>query len=123
FKTDILTEQTPHYGDLDGPYAMHYAGIERTGRSMVHYLANPPQRFASALAKVLDDRAPFVRRTVGLDARMLLFISRILPSRLLHHVIRLQMNLPRHGAIQRRLPVGSPRVFVDTPSQERERRG
>src|SRR5215831_9598436 len=33
FKTDILTE-TPHYGDLNGPYAAHYAGIERTGRSM-----------------------------------------------------------------------------------------
>ena len=25
FKTDILTEQTPHYGDLNGPYAAHYA--------------------------------------------------------------------------------------------------
>src|SRR5215831_8742590 len=33
FNTDILTE-TPHYGDLNGPYAAHYAGIERTGRSM-----------------------------------------------------------------------------------------
>src|SRR5262249_26713319 len=44
FKTDILTEQTPHYGDLTGPYATHYAGIERTGRSMMR-LANPPERF------------------------------------------------------------------------------
>ena len=31
FKTDILTEQTLDYGDLNGPYAAHYAGIDRTG--------------------------------------------------------------------------------------------
>src|SRR5215831_10205526 len=43
FKTDILTEQTPHYGNLTGPYAKHYAGIERTGRMMIR-LANQPER-------------------------------------------------------------------------------
>src|SRR5262249_21424860 len=59
FKTDILTEQTPHYGDLNGPYAAHYAGIDRTGRSMVRYLANAPERFGPALASALDERAPF----------------------------------------------------------------
>ena len=31
FKTDILTEQTPTTGTMNGPYAAHYAGIERTG--------------------------------------------------------------------------------------------
>src|SRR5262245_65730308 len=41
FKTDILTEQTPHDGDLNGPYATHSAGTERTGRSMMR-LASPP---------------------------------------------------------------------------------
>src|SRR4029077_10982957 len=89
FKTDILTEQTPHYGDLNGPYATHYTGIERTGRSMVTYLANPPERFASALGKVLDERASFARHAVGFDARMLLFGNRLLPARLLHHMVRL----------------------------------
>src|SRR5262249_11195215 len=99
FKTDILTEQTPHYGDLNGPYATHYAGIERTGRSMMR-LANPPERFGPALARALDERAPFVRRTVGLDARMLLVGSRLLPARLLHHAVRWAMRLPRHGALR-----------------------
>src|SRR5215472_5505144 len=40
FKTEILTEQTPHHGNLKGPYAAHYAGIDRTGRSMIRMLAN-----------------------------------------------------------------------------------
>ena len=115
FKTDILTEQTPHYGDLTGPYATHYAGIERTGRSMVR-LANPPERFAPALARALDERAPFARHAVGIDARMLLVGSRLLPGRLLHHVVRLAMRLPRHGAIQGRLqPSDRPST---TPSSE-----
>jgi NAD(P)-dependent dehydrogenase (short-subunit alcohol dehydrogenase family) len=105
FKTDILTEQTPHYGDLNGPYATHYTGIERTGRSMVMYLANPPERFASALGKVLDERIPFARHAVGLDARMLLIGSRLLPGWLLHHAVRWAMRLPRHRAQIRHLPV------------------
>ena len=97
FNTDILSEQTRHYGDLNGPYATHYAGIEHTGRAMMRLLANPPERFGPALARALDERAPFARRAVGIDARLLLVGSRLLPGRLLHHLIRLAMNLPRHG--------------------------
>src|SRR5499426_178587 len=96
FETDILTELTPHYGNLTGPYATHYAGIERTGRSMMR-LANPPERFGPALARALDERAPFARHTVGIDARMLLVGSRLLPGWLLHHAVRWAMRLPRHG--------------------------
>jgi NAD(P)-dependent dehydrogenase (short-subunit alcohol dehydrogenase family) len=121
FKTDMLTEQTPHYGDLNGPYATHYTGIERTGRSMVRLLANPPERFASALARALDERAPFARRAVGFDARMLL-VGRLLPGRLLHHAVRWAMRLPRHGALQGRPRVRSPQVAIDN-SPERERHG
>ena len=106
FKTDILTEQTPDYGDHNGPYAAHYAGIDRTGGFAVR-LASPPERFARALARVLDERAPFARHAVGFDARMLLFASRLLPGRLLHHVVRLAMHLPRHGALQDAPPIAS----------------
>jgi NAD(P)-dependent dehydrogenase (short-subunit alcohol dehydrogenase family) len=98
FKTDILTERTPHYGDLNGPYARHYASIDRKGRAAVDRLANPPERFAAALAKVLDEPAPFARRAVGLDARMLLWASRLLPGWLLHHVVTRAMGLPPRGA-------------------------
>jgi len=99
FKTDILTEHTPDYGDYDGPYAGHYAGIRRTGGFAVR-LANSPERFARVLARALDERAPFVRHAVGFDAKLLLFAARLLPAQLLHQVIRLAMGLPRHGALR-----------------------
>lgn len=98
FETDIVTEQTPHYGDASGPYAEHFEKIDRRGRSLVKRLASPPERFASALARALDERAPFARRAVGLDARMLLLGSRLVPGWLLHHLIGRAMGLPRHGA-------------------------
>jgi NAD(P)-dependent dehydrogenase (short-subunit alcohol dehydrogenase family) len=101
FKTDILTDQTPHYGDPSGAYAVHAAEIDRRGRSMVR-LARPPERFARALARALDERAPFARHAVGLDARMLLFANRFLPVRVLRGVIRLAMGLPRRGALRGR---------------------
>jgi NAD(P)-dependent dehydrogenase (short-subunit alcohol dehydrogenase family) len=116
FLTDILTEQTPHHGDLTGPYATHYAGIERTGRSMMRF-ANPPERFGPALARALDERAPFARRTVGIDARLLLIGSRLLPGWLLHHAIRWAMRLPRHGALSRRPSI------ADSLSRESEQHG
>jgi NAD(P)-dependent dehydrogenase (short-subunit alcohol dehydrogenase family) len=100
FETDIVTEQTPHYGDASGPYAEHFEKIDRRGRSVVKRLANPPERFASALARALDERAPFARRAVGLDARMLLLGSRLVPGWLLHHLVGRAMGLPRHGAVR-----------------------
>lgn len=100
FATDILTE-TPDHGNYGGPYAGHYAGIRRVGDWIVP-LARPPAHFARALARALDERAPFVRRAVGLDARLLLLGVRFLPARLLHHGIRLAMGLPRHGSLRER---------------------
>ena len=98
FKTDILTEQTPHHGDLNGPYATHYAGIERTGRWMMRF-KNAPERFARQLAGALDERTPFARHAAGLDAHLLLLGSRFLPGWLLHHVVGRAMGLPRRGAL------------------------
>ena len=123
FKTDILTEQTPHYGDLSGPYAAHYAGIERTGRSMMR-LANPPERFAPALARALDERAPFARHAVGLDARMLLFGSRLLPGRLLHHAVRLGDAPPASWRAPGPPASRPPGPAIDnSPSEESEQHG
>jgi len=100
FDTEIITEQTPHYGDPNGPYARLYTGIERTGRAMIRLLARPPERFARALASALEARAPFARHAIGIDARLLGLGSRLLPSWLLHHLIRLAMAIPRHGALK-----------------------
>jgi len=97
FRTDILTEQTPDYGDYSGAYAGHYAGARRAGDVMMRF-AGPPERFARGLARALDDRAPFARHAVGIDAHLLLLGARLLPGWLFHHVVRLAMGIPRHGA-------------------------
>lgn len=101
FKTDILTDKTPHYVAPSGPYAADYAEVDRRGRFMVR-LASPPERFARALARTLDERAPFARHAVGLDARMLLLASRVLPARVLRGVIRLALGLPRGRTVRAR---------------------
>jgi NAD(P)-dependent dehydrogenase (short-subunit alcohol dehydrogenase family) len=98
FQTDILTEQTPDHGDYDGPYAGHYAGVRRAGDVMLR-LARPPERFARGLARALDDRAPFAKHAVGLDAHLLLLGARLLPGGLLHRVVRLAMGIPRRGSL------------------------
>lgn len=99
FDTDIITEQTPDHGDYAGPYGTQYASIRQRGLFFVQRMANPPERFARALARALDERAPFARHAVGLDAHLLLHATRFLPGRLLHHLIRVAMGLPRHGAL------------------------
>lgn len=98
FKTDILV-QTSDYRNYKGPYAPHYVGIDKTGDIVVK-AANPPELFARVLAKALDDRAPFVRRTAGFDAAMLVLMNRLLPGWLLYQVIRLAMRLPRAGVLR-----------------------
>lgn len=98
FRTDIL-ELTRTYADPDGPYAAHHAGLERIGR-WVQRGARPPERFAPALARVLDDRAPFARHTVGPDARALVAASRVLPARLFQRLAARAMSLPRPGSLR-----------------------
>jgi hypothetical protein len=87
-------------------------------------LAARPERFAAALARALDERAAFARHAVGFDARMLLLASRLLPGRLLHHLIRLAMHLPRHGALHDRARVGPRTASIDNSrSGEGEQHG
>ncbi len=115
FKTDILTEQTPDYGNLAGPYAAHYAGMRRTGGAMVDK-ANPPEYFAKVLAKVLDERAPFARHAVGSDARMLTVSARLLSGRLLHQIIRRALGLPHYGALRKSSTTASGPTAIDHSS-------
>jgi NAD(P)-dependent dehydrogenase (short-subunit alcohol dehydrogenase family) len=97
FKTDIL-ELTRTYADMDGPYAAHHLGLEHSGRRFTR-LARPPARFAPAVAKALDDQHPFVRRTVGVDARLLLLGQRVLPARVLARIVGRAIGLPAPGAL------------------------
>jgi NAD(P)-dependent dehydrogenase (short-subunit alcohol dehydrogenase family) len=99
FKTEILTEQTPDYGDHSGPYAPHYHGIHTTGKAAVAK-ALPAERFARVLAASLDDTAPIVRRTVGPDAAAVRIMTSLLPGWLVHQIIRMAMKIPRQGALR-----------------------
>jgi NAD(P)-dependent dehydrogenase (short-subunit alcohol dehydrogenase family) len=98
FKTDIL-ELTQTYADPDGPYAAHHAGLDRIER-WVRRAARPPERFAPALARAVEDRAPFARRAVGPDAHLMLLGSRLLPARMFQRVAGLVMGLPKPGALR-----------------------
>ncbi|RLT97447.1 SDR family oxidoreductase [Ketobacter sp.] len=100
FKTEILTEQTPDYGDHHGPYAKVYEGIHTTGREFVDKNASPPEKFAQALAAAVEDDAPIRRRTVGPDAAGLYFMARLLPGNLVHKIIAKAMKLPRRNALK-----------------------
>ncbi|HEU4362601.1 MAG TPA: SDR family oxidoreductase [Mycobacterium sp.] len=100
YDTEIITDAgTTDCRNFDGPYARHHATMDRRGRFAVKVAARSPQRFAAGLAKALESHAPFVRRSVGPDARMLLIANRILPAAVLHQMIRVMMGLPRFGAL------------------------
>lgn len=100
FDTDIITDEgTPSYRDFDGPYARQHVSIDKRGRAAMK-LANPPEKFAVALASALDDTGPYARRSVGVDATGLMAMAKVLPTKAVHQVIRLAMGIPRHGAMR-----------------------
>jgi len=101
YDTEIITDAgTTDNRDLDGPYAPHHGTMDKRGRAMMKRAAKSPERFAVGLAKALDGSAPFVRRPVGPDARMLLIADRLLPGAAMHHMTRLMMGIPRFGALR-----------------------
>jgi NAD(P)-dependent dehydrogenase (short-subunit alcohol dehydrogenase family) len=101
YDTEIITDAgTTDNRDLDGPYAAHHGTMDKRGRAMMKRAAKSPDRFAAGLAKALEGSAPFVRRSVGPDARMLLIADRLLPDAAMHHMTRLMMGIPRFGALR-----------------------
>lgn len=122
YDTEIITDAgTTDNRDLDGPYAAHHSTMDKRGRAMMKRAAKSPEKFAIGLAKALGDSAPFVRRPVGPDARMLLIADRLLPDAAMHHMTRLMMGIPRFGALR-----GSQAATMGTPdpqTQESENHG
>ena len=98
FKTDIL-ELTTTYADHDGPYAQHHAGLESFGKRFLRF-ASPPERFAPAVSKALDERRSFSRRTVGFDSRLLLLGSHVMPTRLLQRITCRAIGIPAAGTLR-----------------------
>jgi NAD(P)-dependent dehydrogenase (short-subunit alcohol dehydrogenase family) len=100
FATDILDrEHTVSYGDPDGPYGHLHAGQARM-EARVHRLARAPERFGPALARALDERAPFTRRAVGPDAVALRIARALLPARAFQRVVAAALGIPHPGALR-----------------------
>lgn len=101
YDTEIITDAgTTDSRDLAGPYARHHQTMDKRGRKAMQVAARSPEKFAAGLAKALDSQAPFVHRPVGPDARMLLLANKIMPSVVMHHMIRVMMGIPRFGALR-----------------------
>jgi NAD(P)-dependent dehydrogenase (short-subunit alcohol dehydrogenase family) len=100
FRTDVYDENyTMHYADRQGPYAPHHAGLDRAGERVIRS-AKPPERFAAALEKALENEAPFARHAIGADARIMLVASRLLPAGAFQSAARLATGLPRPRALR-----------------------
>lgn len=100
YDTEIITDAgTTDDRDFDGAYARLHSTMDTRGRYAMRF-ARPPERFAEALAKAVDDRGPFCKHAVGPDAQMLLLCNRILPGAAMHQMLRVALGLPRHGALR-----------------------
>jgi NAD(P)-dependent dehydrogenase (short-subunit alcohol dehydrogenase family) len=100
YDTDIITDAgTTDDRDFDGPYARLHQTMNSRGRVAIKF-ARPPERFTDGLVKALADRGAFRRHGVGPDASMLLVSNRILPPAGMHHMSRLVLGIPRHGALR-----------------------
>lgn len=100
YDTDIITDRgTMDCRDLNGPYARHHRTMDKRGRAAMRMAARSPRQFAAGLAKALDSSKPFVKQSVGPDARVLLAANRLLPSAALHQMTRVMMGIPRFGGL------------------------
>jgi NAD(P)-dependent dehydrogenase (short-subunit alcohol dehydrogenase family) len=99
FKTDILDrDHTVSYGDPAGPYGFIHAG-QAPLEARMQQLARPPERFARELARALDERAPFTRRTVGPDAVAMRIGRRLMPAPLFRRMVAKVLSIPGPGSL------------------------
>lgn len=92
FKTDIL-ELTTTFGDPQGPYGPMHRNMDKRGRIMTGKLAADPTTFAPSVARALDDTKPFAKRTVGIDAKLLMIGRKVMPTTLLQRILRLALGI------------------------------
>ncbi|WNG91975.1 SDR family NAD(P)-dependent oxidoreductase [Mycobacterium sp. ITM-2016-00318] len=122
YDTEIITDAgTTDSRVLDGPYARHHHTMDKRGREAMRRAAKSPERFAAGLAEALEGTKPFVRRSVGPDARMLLIANKVLPAAAMHTLTRLMMGIPRFGAL-----AGTPHATMGAPdphTKERDENG
>ncbi len=100
YDTEITGDETPVFGEVDGPYGSMHLKMERRGRLAVK-MANPPVRFARSLARTLErDRGPIAHRGAGMDARIFRTVGRFTPTAVMHQLVRVGLAQPRFGALR-----------------------
>lgn len=100
FDTDVLDrDHTVSYGDPEGPYRHLHAGQARL-EELVKRMASPPERFARALARTLDEHTPFTRRAVGPDAVAMRIARALMPTGLFQRMVSKALRIPRPGALR-----------------------
>lgn len=100
YSTGLTGDGAAVYRDDSGPYGPQHPRMEKRGRTAVR-LANPPERFARALARALErDRQPIVHRGAGIDAKVYRTVARMLPTIAMHHMIRFGLGQPRFGTLR-----------------------
>ncbi len=100
YDTDLTHDGAAVYRDDSGPYGPQRPRMEKRGRMAVR-LANPPQRFARSLARALErDRQPIVHRGAGVDAKIYRSVARLMPTIVMHHMIRVGLGQPRFGTLR-----------------------
>lgn len=97
FKTDIL-ELTTTWEDTSGPYAPMHRALRRTGDRIMK-IARAPRTFAPTVEKALADTAPLKRRSVGIDAQLLVLGNRVLPARVLARLTAKGIGIPGPGSL------------------------
>jgi NAD(P)-dependent dehydrogenase (short-subunit alcohol dehydrogenase family) len=81
-------------GPYAGPYAALTENVERAVREESEK-APPPDAVGKAIAALIADPAPRFRTLVGIDARTLVTLRRMVPDRLFASGIRRLLHLPR----------------------------
>jgi NAD(P)-dependent dehydrogenase (short-subunit alcohol dehydrogenase family) len=100
FKTLIFSNNhgsAPRRGagtSKDGPYALLRDGLERLAQEEAEK-APPPDAVGQAIARLVGEPSPRFRTVIGIDARTLVTLRRMVPDRLFASGIRRLMHLPR----------------------------
>ena len=95
FKTAILAAASRRGpGDAGSPYASLFETVERLVMDEMEK-SPPPDAVGRAIAALVADPSPQFRSLVGIDARTLVTLRRMVPDRLFASGIRRLLHLPR----------------------------
>jgi NAD(P)-dependent dehydrogenase (short-subunit alcohol dehydrogenase family) len=96
FRTPVFFEgkRRGGHGTRSGPYALLSETVERLLRDEASK-APAPDAVGREISRLIDDPAPRFRTVIGMDARTLVTLRRMVPDRLFASGIRRLLNLPR----------------------------